>query len=152
MRIVVTPAKTNSTQLLDPDSGSRYSPIPTNPIVISVMNAGGFVMQQRMIHGLKPRAEGGVEPASIEAVEIALWLATLAIGLIAAAMFLFQRDWRRLLVLAVASVVVLVALTFLEPEIWVRVLVNTLLALGLWWAYQPARRLGQRLRAHSFSR
>jgi hypothetical protein len=60
-----------------------------NPLLTGMMNVGGFVMQQRMIHGLKLRAEGGVEPAYIETVEIALWLTTLLIGLVGAALFVF---------------------------------------------------------------
>jgi hypothetical protein len=44
-----------------------------------------------MIHGLKLRAEGGVEPAYLAALEIALWLTTLLVGLAVATLFLFQR-------------------------------------------------------------
>ena len=125
----------------------QLPPEAANPIVTSVMNTGGFVMQQRMIHGLKIRAEGGAEPAYIETLEITLWLATLAIGLIGAALFLFGREWRKPLTLAVASVVMLVALTFIQPAIWARVLINVVLLLGLWWAYQPKRQPGRPMRA-----
>ena len=50
------------------------------------------------------------------------------------------------------------AIVIVSPTVWARhvalvvSLVEAVLALGLWWAYQPARRLGQRLRAHAFSR
>ena len=129
----------------------QLPPEAANPMMIAVMNAGGFVMQQRMIHGLKLRAEGGVEPASIEAVEIALWLTTLAIGLIAAVLFLFQQAWRRPLALAALAVAALVALTFIQPAIWLRVAINLALALGLWWAYQPARQRARRMHTHVLS-
>jgi hypothetical protein len=63
-----------------------------NPVATAMMNVGGFVMQQRMLQGIKLRAEGGVEPPYIEALEIALWLTTLAVGLASAVLFLFQRE------------------------------------------------------------
>jgi hypothetical protein len=112
-----------------------------NPVFTALMEIGGFVMQQRMMHGLKLRAEGGSEPAWIETAEIALWLTTLAAGLAAGALYLFQRDWRRPLVLAVISAGVLVAFTFIQPAIWVRVAVNLILLAGVAWAFRPARQL-----------
>lgn len=111
-----------------------------NPALTFVMSAGGFVMQQRMLHGLKIRAEGGSEPTWIESVEIALWLTTLAVGLFAAAFYLFRRAWQRPLALAVIAVTVLVAFTFIQPAIWSRVVVNLALLGGLWWAYRPELR------------
>jgi hypothetical protein len=123
-----------------------------NPVLTAMMKLGGFVMQQRMMHGLKLRAEGAVEPAYIETVEIALWLTTLVAGLIAAALFLFQREWRRPLALAVVSVVALVALTFVQPEIWIRLVVNLFLLFGVWWARQPVAQFGPALRPQPAAR
>lgn len=123
-----------------------------NPIVTGIMNAGGFVMQQRMIHGLKLRAEGGAELSYVEQLEIALWLTTLVVGLIAAALFVFKREWRRPLALAVVAVVTLVALTFAQPAIWLRVLINAALLAGLWWARQTTRQPRRTLRAQPFAR
>lgn len=123
-----------------------------NPIVVGVMNAGGFVMQQRMIHGLKLRAEGGAELPYAEQIEIALWLTTLAVGLLAAALFVFQRAWRMPLALAVVAVVALVALTFIQPALWVRVLVNVALLAGLWWARQSTRQPRHTLQAQPLAK
>ena len=104
-----------------------------NPVMTGVMTAGGFVMQQRMLHGLQLRAEGGQEPAWIETAEIALWLSTLAIGLAAGLAYLFRRDWRRPLAVAVLAVAVLVALTFIQPDLRVRAAVSLGLLAGLVW-------------------
>jgi hypothetical protein len=123
-----------------------------SPLFTGLMTAGGFVMQQRMMHGLKIRAEGGAEPDGIEVVEIVLWLATLAAGLIAASLFLLRRDWRAPLALAVASVTALVTLTFIQPEIGVRILVNTLLLLWVWRASHPATQPVPRAAAGRLSR
>lgn len=123
-----------------------------NPLMTGALSAGGFVMQQRMMHGLKTRAEGGVEPAYSEAVEVALWLTTLATAVAGAVLFLAQREWQRPLALAVVSLVVLVAFTFIQPAIWLRVLVNALLLAGVWWAYRPRAKGTVQFRARAAAR
>jgi hypothetical protein len=110
-----------------------------NPVLTFVMDIGGFVMEQNMMQGIKTRAEGGREPAAIEAVEIIIWLAALLTGLVAAGFYLFQPAWQRPLVVAVASVLVLMVLTFVQPAIWLRLVLDALLWLALWWAYRPAQ-------------
>lgn len=107
-----------------------------NPTLTTMMTVGGFVMQQRMLHGLKLWAEGGVEPTYIEGLEIALWLVTLFIGLAATVLYMLQAEWGRPLAVAVISVCTLIALTFIQPEIWVRILINLMLLVGLWWVYR----------------
>jgi hypothetical protein len=102
-----------------------------NPVMDFMLNVGGFVMHQNMMHSIKLRAEGGSEPAWIESVEIALWLGALLCGLTAAGMFLLRKDWRWPLVLTVVSVVVIFALTFIQPPIWLRFLLDAVLVAGL---------------------
>ena len=124
-----------------------------NPVMRGVMTVGGFVMQQRMLHGIKARAEGGGEPAGIELVEVLLWLTTLAAAAAGAVLFVVQREWRWPLVVAVTGTVVLVAFTFIQPAIWIRVLAIAVLLAGLWWGYrpQPGRR-SLRLRPQAMAR
>ena len=50
-----------------------------NPVASFLMDIGGFVMQQRMLQGIRLRAEGGVEPWWMERAEICLWLAAPAV-------------------------------------------------------------------------
>lgn len=95
------------------------------------INLGGFVMERNMMTGIKTRAEGGSEPALIEPVEIVLWLAALVVGLIAAVRFMTRPAWRVPLAVGLASVIALFVLTFLQPEIWVRVLMLGALIGGL---------------------
>lgn len=59
-----------------------------NPALTYVMDVGGFVMERRMMQGIKDRAEGRTEPAGIEVVEIVLWLLALIVGLAGAILFL----------------------------------------------------------------
>lgn len=79
-----------------------------------------------MRHGLKTRAEGGREPAWIEAAEIGLWLMTLAVGLARGAVPVPAR-----MAPAVVAVAVLVALTFIQPAMWTRTIIHPLLLAGL---------------------
>lgn len=125
--------------LIDISSGAD------NPVMTFVMSVGGFLMQQNMMQGIRTRAEGGFEPAYIESVEITIWLVALACGLIAAGFYLFQRQWQRPLIVAIAAVITLFILTFVQPALWLRVLLDLLLVVGLWWAYQPARRKAARV-------
>jgi hypothetical protein len=114
--------------------------IPTetdNPVMTFVMSVGGFLMQQNMMQGIRTRAEGGFEPPYIEPVEITLWLVALACGLVAGVFYLFQPRWQRPLVVALAAVLALLLITFVQPALWLRVLLDLILILGAWWAYQP---------------
>lgn len=104
---------------------------PDNPVIGFMLNAGGFVMQQNMLQGIKLRAEGQREPAWLELVEIALWFIALLCGLIAALLYLFQRAWLRPLVVATVAVVVLFLLTFVQPPLWVRFVLDLALVAGV---------------------
>ncbi len=102
------------------------------------MNLGGFIMERNMMSGLKTRAEGGSEPSIIEPSEIALWLVTLAVGLVAAVRFITRPGWQIPLAVGLAAVIALFVLTFLQPAIWLRVVLLLLLAAGLWLDFKKA--------------
>jgi len=105
-----------------------------NPIMEFVMNVGGFVMHQNMMQSIKLRAEGGTEPAWLESIEIALWLAALLSGLIAAGMYLVRKNWRQPLIVATLAVVIIFVLTFIQPSILVCTLLDAGLVIGLIWS------------------
>ena len=109
----------------------------SNPVVGLVMDAGGFVMENRMMQGLKARAEGYVEPAYAMGLEIALWVLALLAGLGAAVAFLTRPRWQPPLIAGVAAVLVLLLLTFVQPALWVRAGLVLLLLVGLRWAFRP---------------
>lgn len=114
-------------------------PGPGSPATALAMDLGGFVMEQRMLHGIKLRAEGWREPPWAEAAEIGLWAAALLCGLVAAGMFAARDSWQRPLGVAVAGVALLFALTFAQPPLWVRLTLDGALAAGLWWAAYDRR-------------
>jgi hypothetical protein len=110
-----------------------------NPVMDFMLNAGGFVMHQNMMQSIKLRAEGRTEPAWIEAVEIALWLAALLVGLAAGILYLIRRDWRWPLLVAMLAIVILFLLTFLQPSILIRVLLDAGLVAALVWSERKSR-------------
>lgn len=134
------PVGTNQTRLLV-RSALRLSPEGGNTAVSKVMGLGAFVMGQRMIEGLKLRAEGGTEPAGIEVVEIVLWVAALAVGLGAAVLFVARPAWQAPLLLGLAALLTLIWFTFWLPPIWLRILLNLALISLLWWAARRATRV-----------
>lgn len=117
--------------------GIWVPPPAQNPVLLTVMDLGGFVMEQRMLHGIKLRAEGWREPAWHEAAEIGLWLTALLSGLAAAGLFVWRRAWRLPLMIAVAALLVIFVLTFVQPPLWVRLAMNGALIGGIWRALGP---------------
>lgn len=105
-----------------------------NPIVSFFVGNGAFIMEQRMMHGIKAHAEGWVEPRYQEAVEIGLWFVALLAGLAGAVLFVARRPWIAPLAVAVASVGVILVFTFAQPPVAVRVLLNVALLVGVWIA------------------
>jgi hypothetical protein len=105
-----------------------------NPVASFMMDIGGFVMQQRMLQGIRLRAEGGVEPWWMEQAEIGLWFAALLCGVAAAGLFILRPAWPRPLLVAIAAVGVLFILTFVQPHIAVRVALDAALIGAIWWA------------------
>jgi hypothetical protein len=118
-----------------------------NLIASTVMDLGAFVMERRMIEGLRLRAEGGTEPAWIEIAEILLWLMALAAGFGAAVLFVTRPAWRASLLLGLASLFALIWFTFWQPAIWLRLLLNVALLGSLWWTARQGRRMPAASRA-----
>jgi hypothetical protein len=102
-----------------------------NPVIGFMMDAGGFVMEQKMMQGIKLRAEGGSEPAYSEAVEIFLWLFTLSCGLVAGWFFLTRKRWTFPLSAGIDALIFLFIITFVQPAIWLRLVLDLFLVGSL---------------------
>ncbi len=102
-----------------------------NPLITFFIGNGAFIMEQRMMNGIKAHAEGWTEPPYQEALEVALWFAALLIGLVSAVLFVVRRAWVAPLVTAVAAVFGVLTLTFAQPVILARVLLDLALVAGL---------------------
>jgi hypothetical protein len=126
------PVGTNQSRLLV-RGAVRLFPEGGNPVMSAVTGLGAFVMEWRMIQGIKLRAEGRTEPAWIEIVEILLWLAALVAGLGAAMRFLTRPAWLAALLLGLAALFMLIWFTVWLPSIWLRLLFDVALFALLWW-------------------
>jgi len=103
-----------------PDTGKFWQ----QPIVLFILDTGGFVMEQNMMQGIAERAEGRGEAAITEPIEIILWLVALATGLAAAWFFLNQLAWQKPLALGLLAVAALFVLTFVQPPLILRALID----------------------------
>jgi hypothetical protein len=135
----VEPVGTDQTRLLV-RMAIRLPGVASNSVVSKVTDLGAFVMGQRMIAGLKLRAEGRTEPAGIEVVEILLWAAALIAGLGAAGLFVTRPAWQAPLLLGLTALLTLIWFTVWQPTIWLRLLFGIALFVLLWWV---ARRVPQ---------
>lgn len=130
----VEPAEGGTTRLISRFSIQVPEDMGANPVMDLMLNAGGFVMHQNMMQSLKLRAEGRSEPVWIESLEIGLWMFALLGGLAAAVLYLIRKDWRWPLLVAVLAVIAIFVLTFIQPSIPVRFLLDAGLAAGVVWA------------------
>jgi len=96
------------------------------------------VMEQKALNTVKHRAEGLAESVLTTPYEIIVWLAALVMGLIAGVLFVKRADWKRPLAIGVASVIVLLVLTFLFPPLWLRGVLDLGLLAGLVWSFRQA--------------
>jgi hypothetical protein len=99
-----------------------------NRLVGGALNLATFLMERKMMDGIKLHSEGGTEADWVQVAEAAIWLAALAIGLVAASRYLTRKDWRQPLGIGLAAVATLFGLTYLQPALWLRVALIVALA------------------------
>lgn len=114
-------------------------PVADNSPASLLIGLGAFIMDQRMMNGIQARAAGWREPPYEEGLEIGLWFVALAAGLAGAVLFVARRKWLPSLLVAVAAVVVIFVLTFVQPPIWARVALDAALIAGVWWAWRATK-------------
>jgi hypothetical protein len=103
------------------------------PAAVFTLEIPDAVMELKALDTVKNRAEGVREPGFVTPLEIILWLAALVTGLAALILFANRTDGRKPLMLMVASVLVLLPITFLFPPLWLRMLLDFALLAGLLW-------------------
>lgn len=104
-----------------------------NQAVSTALNLATFMMEKKNLDGIKLRAEGGSEPDWLEPLEWVLWIATLVIGIIAARRFITLPAWQMPLAIGLAAVIFLFVLVYIQPAIWLRVVVVAGLLAALIW-------------------
>ncbi len=104
-----------------------------NKLVEGAFNLATFMMERKMMDGIKLRAEGGMEADWVQYGEAAAWFLALGIGLVAARRFMTRAEWKLPLGIGLAAVAMLFVMTYLQPALWVRVFADVVLAGGLVW-------------------
>jgi hypothetical protein len=109
------------------------------PVVTSVIEIPDVIMEQKALDTVRVRAEGLLTSRLITPYEIFVWLAAFAIGAIAAVQFITRKAWKKSLAIGLASVVVLLVLTFLFPPLWLRGVLDLGLLGGVVWNFQQGK-------------
>jgi hypothetical protein len=108
-----------------------FDPIAIPSALAFLIEIPDVVMEQKALHTVKQRAEGQPVSAFTTFYEITVWLATFAIGVIAGVFYLKHSNWQTFLAVAVAALLVLLAITFLFPPLWLRGVLVSALLVGL---------------------
>jgi hypothetical protein len=127
------PVDDTHTRLVMRESFDKDAMPPAVPFIIAIPDS---VMMEKALNTVKHRAEGRPESVFTTPHEIIVWLAALVMGLIASVLFINRQDWRKPLVVGVASVIVLLVFTFLFPPLWLRGVLDLGLLTGLVWSFR----------------
>lgn len=103
-----------------------------------VLNAG-YVMERGMMLGIQSRAEERAQQVPAELVEVFLWLIALACGVISAIYFIRKPGRLHPLGIGLEAVIVLFIFTFVQPALWVRVVLDGILIFSVLITLYPAR-------------
>lgn len=105
------------------------------PFAAFALEIPDVVMEQKALNTVKNRVEGRTESSLVTLYEIIVWLAALAAGMTAGVLFVNRKDWKKPLIVAVASLITLLVLTFLFPPLWLRGVLDLGLLGGLGWSF-----------------
>lgn len=111
------------------------------PAAVVALEIPDAVMELKSLNTVKHRAEGITESVFLIPLEIILWLIPLIVGVISVFLFANRNDWKMSLILMIASVLVLLTITFLYPPIWLRVGLDLGLVAVLTWLFIIGRKV-----------
>jgi hypothetical protein len=92
-----------------------------------------FVMERKMMEGIKARAEGRQVSKAADDAQVALWAITFVAFIASAGLALAGRQWRRRTVTFIAAGALFELLTLGQPRLLVGVPLVIALCLAVWW-------------------
>lgn len=102
-----------------------------------IFEAVHFVMERKMMEGIRARAEGRPVSERTDDAQVVLWLVTF-VGLVASAVLVLAgRRWRQRLFIFVAAGLLFQLLTFIQPSLVVGIPLVVLLAASFWVPFVP---------------
>ena len=123
---VLEPIDSRTTRLLIRGRGRAEASLLAYAFGSAVFEPIHFVMERRMMIGLKQLAEEGTRHRALNNVHIALWVITALMGLFAAYAVFTRPDWKTSALVLAAVALVFQVLTFGQPPL----MVGMLLVMG----------------------
>jgi amino acid permease len=102
------------------------------PSAVVALEIPDVVMELKALNTVKERAEGIPQSVFTTPLEMIAWLAALVVCLTGLITYANHDHGKYPLILSVASVVVLLLITFLFLPLWLRVVLDLALLIGLW--------------------
>ena len=102
--------------------GLLYSP---------VVDSGQFILERKMMVGIKERTEGTLNQQTDDIIQVLLWMAAFFGLIMAIILVLVQKKWKLPLFIALATVLILWYLCFLQPPILYGILLDFVILMAL---------------------
>ena len=103
------------------------------PAAVFALEIPDVVMELKALNTVKERVEGVQRSVFTTPLEIIAWLTALGVGLTALVLYANHNNGKHLLAVCIASVLVLLPITFLFLPIWLRLALDVALIAGLVW-------------------
>jgi hypothetical protein len=129
---VVEPVDESTSRILVRGRGAAGRSLLGTAFDQSIFEPAHFVMERRMLIGIKDLAETGNRARNENHVNVVLWMIVLGLFVTAAIKLLRDPDWRRPLAGLLASAAVFQILTFLQPPLIIAFLLVGMVCAVLW--------------------
>jgi hypothetical protein len=97
----------------------------------SVVDSVQFILERKMMVGIKERAEGNLQPQTDDIVQVLLWIAAFFGLVMAIILVIVQKKWKLPLIIAIATVLIIWYLCFLQPPILYGILLDSAILIAL---------------------
>jgi hypothetical protein len=130
----MAPLDNGSTRLII-RSRYAYEMNPKNILIWRVITEmAHFVMERKMMLGIKQRVEGTLGPQSHDVVQVVLWIVTFLLLFIALVAIFLSRIWWQHLAVAFVAAAVLLLLIFKQPSIVIGIFLDLGIIMLFVWA------------------
>ncbi len=136
-QFVLVPVNDSTTRLLVRGRGAPGRSLLGVAFDRAVFEPMHFVMEKRMMIGIKQLAEQGTRHRTANHVQVVLWFVTFAIFVVGLASVFVKIAWKRALTGTVAAAIVFQVLTLGQPPLDVGILLVLIVATLLWWPVRP---------------
>ncbi len=97
----------------------------------SVIDSAQFIMERKMMMGIKERVEGTIQSQIDDIVQVLLWMVALVGLILAMVLVVVQKKWKWPLIVALAALFIFWFLCFLQPPIVQGIVLDSAILLAL---------------------